>query len=117
MASMKVIQRELMKLTIAFPYPERGDAELKILADMWAEDLEELSDQDLQHRIREYRKSNKFFPTSSDILSLQPAPRYHEQRALPEQPRRLTEEDIERNKRGIKKILRLFEDKRIRREA
>ncbi len=112
MASRKTIVQEIYKLSIFYPYPERGDVELDVLADMWVEDLKEISDRLLIEKISEHRKSSRFFPTTSDILSAQVVVPIHSgQVELPQHPSNLTDADLERNKKNVDRILKLLNEK------
>ncbi len=85
---------------------------MEILAGMWNEDLNEISDQLLIEKIREHRKNSSFFPTTSDILNIKVvAPRHSGRVELPQHPSNLTDADLERNKKNVDKILKLLNEK------
>lgn len=102
----------MAKLVIAFPQAGYNDIELDVLADMWAEDLEDMSDQEFLARVKEYRKSSRWFPTSSELLAINLAEAHPpEHKELPEKPQNFTDEDIEKNKARVGKILDMLKHK------
>lgn len=59
---------ELIKLRAAYPYPDRSVDEMRVLADMWQEDMEHINDEALTAAIREHRQKSKYWPTVAEIL-------------------------------------------------
>lgn len=113
MPSKETIRLELDKLTIAYPYPERGDAELDVLAQMWSEDLGGMPDHEFRERIREHRRSSKWFPTSADLLAIELSapPENTRHQALPP-TEGMVKEQAEKNKRQVGKILDMLKHKK-----
>jgi hypothetical protein len=106
MPSKLRIRAELDKLSIAYPYPERADAELDALAEMWAEDLDGMTDQELMARIRQHRKTSRWFPTVADIMSVEiegHEPAAHRQ--LPERPSQMSDSERQKGQQEVRKIL------------
>jgi hypothetical protein len=116
MAHKKTIRLELDRLAICFPYPERGEDEILELTEIWAEDLEDISDDVLKQAIKQVRRGSRFFPTVADVRSaaadvmsqVQPT----QQTQLPEKPKQLSREEVERNKREAGKILEMLKHKK-----
>lgn len=103
----------MAKLVIAFPQAGYNDIELDVLADMWAEDMEGMSDNEFMARVKEYRKKSRFFPTSNDILSVDlSTANPSEHKALPKIPKQLSEREVEKNKQEVGKILDMLKHKK-----
>ena len=108
-----MIQREVAKLSIAYPYPERGDAELEVLTDMWVEDFEGMSDGEFVERVKAHRRRSRFFPTSHDLLSIELEwTRPHAHKELPAQPTQLSDQEVAKNKEKVGKLLKILESKK-----
>lgn len=59
---------ELIKLRAAYPYPDRSVEEMRVLADVWMEDFERVTDEALQASIKEHRRKSQFWPTVAELM-------------------------------------------------
>lgn len=103
------MKQELTKLSIAYPAAKRGADEVDVLVDVWADDLEDLGDDEFKEAIKQARKHSTFFPTSADVLrhadDLRSKPRQHSgAQELPQTPSNISEEERERNKQKAREI-------------
>lgn len=90
-------------------------AEIDVLAGMWLEDLEDLTDQEVRQAVRMHRKQSTYFPTSAEIRNLCEQSRgmhSHGRNELPERPSQISEAERLRNKERAGKILRLLSGKK-----
>ena len=111
MSKREQIQEELTKLAIAYPAAKRSMAEVEILADMWAEDLDDFSDREICRAVREHRKHSAYFPTSAEIriqCEQIRRTRLPQQSQLPVRPTQLSEAERARNKERAGKIIRML---------
>ena len=109
MPSKELLLRELTKLSIAYPAAKRGSDEVEVLADMWVEDLEGVSDEELRTAIKQVRQNSAYFPTSAQVLRhVEKARRQPVKHSgaleLTQRPRRLSDEERERGKRKVQEI-------------
>jgi len=62
------IQEELAVLGVLYPAAMIGPTEIVLLLDAWEADLGHLTEQQFLDAVAEYRRNNKFFPCTADIL-------------------------------------------------
>lgn len=108
MATLKTIQKELIKLKAVYPYPDRSIDELRTLSEVWAEDFIDINDAELLAAIARHRKESEYFPTPANILKTVNLNRNEVMRKwelIPELPPILTDEQIKENKERIKKLI------------
>lgn len=63
----KTLLKELTKLLVYYPQHKRSVDEISVLAEMWFEDLYDISDDDFHQAIIKYRIENEYFPIPKDI--------------------------------------------------
>jgi hypothetical protein len=112
MATLKTIQKELIRLKAAYPYPDRSVDELRTLSDTWMEDFAGVSDIELQAAITAHRRKSEYFPTIAALLAIVDGWRAAEKREremIPEYTPTMGDETIDRNREQVQKIIRSLE--------
>lgn len=106
---------ELGKLAIAVPYHNYSEPEIDVLADIWVQDLQALTDEEFRARVQEHRRTSKWWPSAAELLEQGPAleSKQRPELQLPEQ-HDLTEQQIERNKAKVGEILEMLKSKQVR---
>ena len=105
MATKKAIQQEIIRLRAAYPTPARSVEELKVLAELWMEDLEFMSDETVRGAIRDQRRKSQYWPTVAEII--ENAPFVEARTASIEWQRRnaLTDEEIAKNREQVRLLI------------
>ena len=109
MADYKCITSEVAKLSIFYPYPQRGAEELEVLSTMWMKDLAELSNEEFCAAVAHWRRSERYWPTSADLLELVASGwcrKVARQAELPEKSGVKSDEERQRDLEQARKILR-----------
>lgn len=68
MLTKKIVIQELEKLTIYYHQTKRSKAEIEILAEMWVEDMANLTDERFLNAVKAHRQSSEYFPTGKNII-------------------------------------------------
>ncbi len=84
--------------------------EMKVLADIWQTDLQDVSDDDLRAAIQKHRRTSEFFPTIAELFKIMAEwgrERERQQRYLPEDtgPSEITEEQAAENLQRVRRLL------------
>ena len=67
---LKTVQTELARLSLYYPQAKRTPKEIKMLADMWLEDVGHLPADRFRECVRIHRQRSAFFPAGADILAI-----------------------------------------------
>jgi len=110
MAKLKTIQKEIIRLSLVYPTPQRGADEIQELARLWHEDMADIPDEQFRMAVQDHRKHSQWWPTVSEIVA-----RYEERRRadlrqrqfLPEAtgPHHLSDEERHQNQERVRALI------------
>ena len=106
---MKMAVKELTKLSLCYPATKYSSDEVRIMAGMWVESFENISDDVFVDACRLHREGSHWFPTVKEILDRCKdvwAARQRATLALPEPEPNLSPEQIKVNVEKIRRIVR-----------
>lgn len=104
MLTIATVQRELKKLAVLYQKPI-SEPEIVLMAHLWAEELGEMSEQELVAALRLHRRRSNFWPTLAEVFKAHADSRPKAiTTTVTAEPER-TEEDLRRNRIYAKMML------------